>query len=684
MMVEAAISLMLECPICQEHFTDPRVLPCQHTFCLLCLEKIIEHQRAKDSIPCPVCRATYQILTAEIRILPKNIFAVNLIDIVGQDDINQGKAESAVSNTGQRQLCTLDTDVCTQPAPVYCDVCDVYMCEQCELSHKNSKFARNHKIRPATQATTRQKQPFCPEHTSKLLDIFCEDCNSILCYMCFFNEHKKHKSYKLEDKMKKLRGQLDHMLTLTSQSLKAIHKAIKMTHEQAVKIKADVTKLKQQTSAAYSAIQGHVDGRIEEEAERYLASIDEYSRQAEKVIAETLDKQETQEAVLHSIHLYGRHLSNGSAYDLNTNVSSLLKRAEEEVSKSVSEMRWKVDLAWSDWKVKGEVDRVRLLRDEVNVEPLARVKSGRHNERGGTQLNKFTTRYNELISGMLSYHNHLFIVHKEHTKLYVYDERGRLKKSVPIYCETNNHKMLNPWGICLVRGERNIHRLVISDYSENCLWWLTIEKKAGDVKLGHPQQHKLQYRPYRLSTDRSGRAVVADRINSRVYVYNHPGKHVICLQLSAGVHPWQVLSDQSDGYVVCYPGQLAWINSVGEVTRRYTEQPAVSPRYIMDDGTDLLVSDRDNNCLHIVTKEGSHYGKLITDIDPRCVCLDPAGRRLWVAYEAKDHVIERHVIELSYMPRSSSPVTSRVTSDPTIVSLTLKVTLPRALLETHI
>ena len=91
---------------------------------------------------------------------------------------------------------------------------------------------------------------------------------------------------------------------------------------------------------------------MEEQEQRHLASINEYYQQAEKVIAETLDKQETLEAVLHSIQLYGQHLSKASAYDLTINLRSLVKRSKEEVSKSVPELRWKVDLTWSDWEVR--------------------------------------------------------------------------------------------------------------------------------------------------------------------------------------------------------------------------------------------------------------------------------------------------------------------------------------------
>ena len=541
-----------------------------------------------------------------------------------------------------------------------------------------------------TQATTRDRKPFCSKHPSISLDIFCKDCNLIICSSCL-SDNEGHKCSGLNSAMNDFRGQLDHVLAQTDQSLKAIHKAIKVTQKQTPKVKADVTKLKQQTSAAYRAIQRHV----EEQEQCHLASINEYYQQAEKVIAETLDKQETLEAVLHSIQLYGQHLSKGSAYDMTTNVKSLVKRSEEEVSKSVPELRWKVDLTWSDWEVKDEVDRVRLVREgEVKVESDQQMttvtgQSVTRGDRGVRQLNTFTTECVKEVRAMVSYHNYLFIVQSYHSKLYVYDEGGRLKRSVQI-----SSKRCAPQGMCLVQGEGGTHSLVISDNHGQCLSWLTTQKQAGDVKLGHPQQHKVHYRPCGVSTDRSGRAVVADCDNRRVYVYSHPGRHITCLQLSGDVYPWQALTDQSDGYVVRdgWSVHLSWVNSAGQVTRRYTDQPAVRPEYIIDSGRHLLVSDLQNRCVHILTREGRHEGHLITDIHPTRVCLDPAGRRLWLAYRGKDG--RTQLMEMSYTPRSSclpatspatspvtSPATSRVTSCNTsfspVVSLTLKVTLPK-------
>ena len=276
-------------------------------------------------------------------------------------------------------------------------------------------------------------------------------------------------------------------------------------------------------------------------------------------------------------------------------------------------------------------------------------------DHGVRELNTFTTHCTERVTGMVSYYDHIFTVHIGHDKLCVYGEKGRLKRSVQIYCD--EFKMISPLGMCLVQSETDKHSLVISDYNSQCLWWLTTEKHADDITIGQPYQHKLQYRPWGISADRSGRAVVADCDDSCVYVYSHPGQHVTCLKLLQDVYPYQVLTDQSDGYVIRGGVfQLSWVNSADQETRCYSDQSTVTvlPYHMVD--------DVHNNCVHLVTRDGRHGGHLITDIHSECVCLDPAGRRLWVAYKGKDGM--RHVMEISYKPQSQvkSPESSGLTS----------------------
>ncbi|XP_053400127.1 E3 ubiquitin-protein ligase Midline-1-like isoform X3 [Mercenaria mercenaria] len=55
------IESILNCPICMEEYNDPRILPCQHSFCEKCLSSYIKDLTKakplkKGSFPCPICR----------------------------------------------------------------------------------------------------------------------------------------------------------------------------------------------------------------------------------------------------------------------------------------------------------------------------------------------------------------------------------------------------------------------------------------------------------------------------------------------------------------------------------------------------------------------------------------------------------------------------------------------------
>ena len=268
----------------------------------------------------------------------------------------------------------------------------------------------------------------------------------------------------------------------------------------------------------------------------------------------------------------------------------------------------------------------------------------------GVRLNTFTTECDSLVSGMVSYHNHLLIIHTHGDSLFVYDNSGKLNRSVEI--GNGECKMNTPNGMCVVLSEEKTQFLVIGDYYSNCLWWMAIEKLTDDIQFGQPQKHAVDYYPRGISTDRSGLAMVNDHDNRRLYVYGHPGDHITCQQLEE-VYPLQALTDQSDGYVArCgRSNELSWMDSAGQLTRCYSDQPELSPFHMICNGTDLLVSDRRRHCVHIVTMEGRHDGKLITDIDPIWVCVDDA-HHLWVAYVGNDKI--QRVMEMSYTPTQGS------------------------------
>nr|XP_020819967.1 putative E3 ubiquitin-protein ligase SH3RF2 isoform X3 [Phascolarctos cinereus] len=74
-MDDLALLDLLECPVCFEKLdVTARVLPCQHTFCKPCLQRIF---KARKELRCPECRT---LVFCGIEELPANLLLVRLLD----------------------------------------------------------------------------------------------------------------------------------------------------------------------------------------------------------------------------------------------------------------------------------------------------------------------------------------------------------------------------------------------------------------------------------------------------------------------------------------------------------------------------------------------------------------------------------------------------------------------------
>src|SRR6218665_607716 len=79
---EKQLREITECPICMSAFSDPRILPCIHTFCVECLRRTSEatQKNPGDKMPCPLCRKEFTIPEDGMQGLQKNFFMVNLLE----------------------------------------------------------------------------------------------------------------------------------------------------------------------------------------------------------------------------------------------------------------------------------------------------------------------------------------------------------------------------------------------------------------------------------------------------------------------------------------------------------------------------------------------------------------------------------------------------------------------------
>jgi len=127
-----------ECPIYTEVYTDPRVLPCVHTYCLKCIEMWSKEKQPGDKLACPLCRKEFDLPENGVSDLPKNFFVAKLLQMK--------ELSSVESKTSPCEACSGDEATEKKAATVYCVECRPKLCQTCEVYHKNFTVSRSHSI----------------------------------------------------------------------------------------------------------------------------------------------------------------------------------------------------------------------------------------------------------------------------------------------------------------------------------------------------------------------------------------------------------------------------------------------------------------------------------------------------------------------------------------------------------
>ncbi|XP_068753151.1 uncharacterized protein [Montipora capricornis] len=102
------VTELLECPVCFKPLDQTcKVLPCQHTFCRLCLREIVE---GSNELRCPECRI---LVEKDVDDLPANIFLVRFLESLKLGEHRKKSLDSIgpetrddVSDKDIQKLCT--------------------------------------------------------------------------------------------------------------------------------------------------------------------------------------------------------------------------------------------------------------------------------------------------------------------------------------------------------------------------------------------------------------------------------------------------------------------------------------------------------------------------------------------------------------------------------------------------
>lgn len=181
----------LKCSICLELYTDPRVLPCLHTFCSDCISRQLGKNSSNHTLTCSQCRCKHEFFHYETE------KAVSTLP-VNTSILPQLKAAKA--KLGGVKICGLCTS--GDAAVAYCDECGEYLCDHCRnITHNRVKMFVGHQIRKISQkplllgtSLYETLNSMCMHHPENKLEVYCYNCKLLICCKCNMEwfRHEKH------------------------------------------------------------------------------------------------------------------------------------------------------------------------------------------------------------------------------------------------------------------------------------------------------------------------------------------------------------------------------------------------------------------------------------------------------------------------------------------------------------
>jgi len=186
----AKLEREITCSMCEEHYVEPKVLPCLHYYCKKCVLELALRKASSRPFSCPECRQETTLPEGGVEELKTAFFINPLQSEVAA--LKQAYSKVDVYCEG----CT-DSD---NKAEAFCHQCSEYVCNECMKQHKRMRAFAAHEVvslndlrNGQVKQLVKKQQPVknCSIHEEPLI-IYCFDCSTLVCRDCTMTSHRAH------------------------------------------------------------------------------------------------------------------------------------------------------------------------------------------------------------------------------------------------------------------------------------------------------------------------------------------------------------------------------------------------------------------------------------------------------------------------------------------------------------
>ena len=246
----------LNCSICLDTYTNPKLLQCFHVYCKECLVRLVARdQRGQLSLTCPNCRQDTLIPDTGVSGLQSAFHINHLLEIV--EEHKKGK-DTAIAETTEGV---------------------------------------------ATGVALQQQSSHCTEHVDEELKLYCETCSEVICYKCISTKWGKHHSHDYEsigEAFEKFKEEISAFLVPMGSQLTRIGQALTGLEKCSAGVTVQQDLVEANIEGTVRDLQRKFHEMLEARKRELLNRLHEISRSKLKSLAAQKDRLETTQAQLHS------------------------------------------------------------------------------------------------------------------------------------------------------------------------------------------------------------------------------------------------------------------------------------------------------------------------------------------------------------------------------------------------
>ena len=580
----------VSCSVCMCSFTEPKQLPCLHSFCLKCLNGIHRTSPSQDIISCPECRKEIRIPgSGNPSEFPTNFRINSLLDVLAIKECNTAGVKCG--------NCDKRSANC-----IYCFHCCAFWCEGCITGHNIIRANKEHRVLAINDFQDQDiedvlKRPaFCQikRHENEALKFFCKKCKVAICNACALTEHEGHTKVLLEDGANEHRLRMESLIKSLDEKAEEKRNEISELNQNSITVQVQVADVKSKVQATADQMMAIIEARKQD----IFGAVDNQAKESLDCFAWRKGEAENQlhiiESAIEETRQVLRRSSSVEILGFNETFDTIL---QEQEAQGKSDLERIPQFNFTENK-----DLLRIL----NTKGIGTVK---------TVLNEIKTQQSgaegkensKAISGFEGKH-----VRGSSVNVKTQTSQFKPVLSFGEYGQSVG-KLSGPWGVAV----NNENEIAVTDLNNRRV---SVFSSDGTHlrSFGREGRNPGEFNcPSGIAFDNNGNIIVADENNNRVQVFSRNGEFLT--KLGAKGDPDQQLHNP-DGLSVISKGdiivadkgnQLIKIfSSRGQFKRKFGGQGSLSlPYHCIQTEQYSIVSDWGEHCIKVFDLEGNFVFK---------------------------------------------------------------------------